>query len=87
MAKTTLIEFPCLFPVKIIGLNTQLFIDEIKQITKKHFLDFDEQNFSQKLSQKNNYLAISVKVYAQNQESLDAFYQEITKHEQVRMVL
>ncbi len=87
MTKTTLIEFPCLFPVKIIGVNSPLFIEEIKQITIKHFPDFEEKNIEQKLSKKNNYFALTVTVQAQNQEMLDAFYQEITKHEHVRMVL
>jgi putative lipoic acid-binding regulatory protein len=87
MTKTTLIEFPCSFPVKIIGTNSELFIDEIKQITARHFSDFKEEHVSHKLSNKSNYLAMTVTVMAQNQESLDAFYQEITKHKQVKMVL
>ena len=87
MTKTTLIEFPCAFPVKIIGVNTPLFIEEIKQITTRHFPEFEEKDFSQKLSQKNNFLAITVTVFAKNKADLDAFYQEITKNSQVKMVL
>lgn len=87
MTKTTLIEFPCLFPIKIIGINSQKFIDEIKQSTINHFPNFKEEHFSQKLSDKNNYLAITVTVLAENQTMLDDFYREITKNEQVKMVL
>ncbi|RUR11986.1 YbeD family protein [Legionella sp. km772] len=87
MTKDTLIDFPCLFPVKIIGLHSPTFIEEIKQITIKHFPDFVEENLVHKPSQKNNYLAITVTVFAQNKELLDAFYHEITKHAQVKMVL
>ena len=87
MTKTTLIEFPCMFPVKIIGENTLSFVEEIKQITKKHFANFNDDDLSRKLSQKSNYLAITVTVHALNQEMLDAFYQEVTKHKNVRMVL
>lgn len=87
MTKSTLMEFPCLFPVKIIGTNSTQFLDEIKQIVLKHFPDFDPKNLSHKVSDKNNYLAITVSVLAKNQESLDAFYREITQHPDIKMVL
>ena len=76
-----------MFSVKIIGVNTELFVEEIKQITKKHFSQFEDKDLSQRPSQKNNYFALTVSVYALNQEMLDAFYQEVTKHTDVRMVL
>lgn len=87
MTNDSLIEFPCLFPVKIIGTHTPTFIDEITQITIKHFPDFEDKNLVHKPSQKNSYLAITITVLAENKELLDAFYQEITKHPQVKMVL
>jgi putative lipoic acid-binding regulatory protein len=87
MTKPTLIDFPCTFPVKIIGTNAPSFIEEIKKITKRHFTAFVDTDLSQKQSKKNNYLALTVTVYALNQEMLDEFYQEVTKHKDVRMVL
>jgi uncharacterized protein len=87
MTKTTLIEFPCLFPIKIIGINSQKFIDEIRQTTINHFPNFKEEHLTQKLSGKNNYLAITVTILAENQTILDDFYREITKNEHVKMVL
>ena len=87
MTQKSLIEFPCEFPVKIIGIHSALFIEDIQKITKKHFLNFSEDKLSLKPSQKNNYLAITVTVLAQNQEMLDDFYREITQHAMVKMVL
>lgn len=87
MTKTTLMEFPCDFPIKIIGTNSNVFLDEIKQVATKHFPDFTDNHLTQKVSQKNNYLAVTVTVRALNQAMLDAFYQEITKHPDVKMVL
>lgn len=41
MTKETLIEFPCLFPVKIIGIHSPTFIEEIKQTTIHHqYIEF-----------------------------------------------
>lgn len=87
MTKETLIEFPCLFPIKIMGVNTPLFVEQIKQSTIKHFPNFEDKDLTQKLSAKSNYLALTVTVLAQNQEMLDEFYREVTKNEYVRMVL
>ena len=87
MSNTTLMEFPCHFPVKIIGLSTLSFIGEVKTITKRHFPDFKDEQLTQKVSGKNNYLALTVTVFAQNQTMLDSFYQDLTKIADVKMVL
>lgn len=87
MTKTSLIEFPCQFPVKIIGIHSPNFLEEIKQITKKHFPNFVDGDLTQKQSENNNYLALTINVLAQNQEMLDAYYQDITKNEHIKMVL
>ena len=87
MTKSTLMEFPCHFPIKIIGTNSQVLLEEIKEITIKHFVGFEDKHLTHKVSQKNNYLAITITVFAENQEMLDALYQELTKHPDVKMVL
>lgn len=87
MTETTLIEFPCHFPIKIIGTNSELFISEIKQIVINHFPAFEDNHITHKMSKKNNYLAITVIVYAESQKTLDALYKELTQHPDVKMVL
>lgn len=87
MTKKTLMEFPCNFPVKIIGVNTDAILEDIKKIVINHFPEFNQEHISHKLSGKNNYLAITVTVIAIDQDMLDAFYQELTKHPDVKMVL
>lgn len=87
MTETTLIEFPCHFPIKIIGTNSELFISEIKQIVINHFPSFKNEHIAHKMSKKNNYLAITVIVYAESQKILDALYKELTQHPDVKMVL
>ncbi len=87
MTKSTVIQFPCHFPIKIIGTNSKVLLDEIREIAIKHYAAFEEEHLTHKVSQKNNYLAITITVFAQNQEMLDALYQELTKHPDVKMVL
>ena len=87
MTKTTLIEFPCDFPVKIMGKNTPTFLEEINKIILKHFPSIEQEKITHKMSKENNFLAITVTVFAENQEMLDAFYRDITQHPEIKMVL
>lgn len=85
--KNTLMEFPCVFPIKIIGIYSDTFLNEIKLIVIKHFQAFTDDDLTIKTSGHNKYLAITVNVLATNQVMLDEFYQEVTKHPNISMVL
>lgn len=87
MTKESLIEFPCNFPIKIVGDNSDVFIEEIKNIVLSHFPDFSDESMTHKPSAQNNYLAITVTVLALNKDMLDAFYTEVSSHPLVKMVL
>lgn len=87
MTQTSLIEFPCHFPIKIMGVNSATFLDEIKEITLKHFPTIEQEKITCNLSQNSNFIAITVTVFAENQQMLDDFYKEITKHPEIKMVL
>lgn len=87
MTNKSLIEFPCSFPIKIVGQNSDDFIEQIKDIVLTHFPNFQDQHLLHKKSSQANYLAITVTVYAENQEMLDALYQDLSTHPLVKMVL
>lgn len=87
MSKDTLIEFPCDFPVKIIGANNEQFLSEIKSALMKHFSDFSQENLTYNYSEGSKFLAVTVKVHVVNQATLDSFYQDLTKIPDVKMVL
>ena len=87
MTQKTLIEFPCYFPIKIIGNNSSTFLEEVRQITGTHFPNFKQDTLTYKISKDANYIAITVTVFAENQRMLDAFYRAITEHPEIKMVL
>lgn len=84
---TSLLVFPCDFPLKIIGINSPDFKTNIETIVRKHFDNTKDDDFSYKSSLKDNYLAITVTVHVQDKPSLDALYQELTQHPSIKMVL
>lgn len=85
--KSSLITFPCLFPMKIVGNNTALFESDVYDIIHKHDLKFNKTLASHKLSRNGKYCALSVQVYAVNQAGLDALYQDLLNHTDIKMVL
>jgi uncharacterized protein len=87
MTDDSLFEFPCQFPIKIIGLSSPTFLEEIGHIVLKHFPDFTAESMTYKTSQNGTYFAITVTVYALNKPMLDAFYMEASKQPGVSMVL
>jgi len=84
---TKLLTFPCDFPIKIIGDVTASFQEEIIAITRQHYAHLQDDAFRTNTSNQGNFLAISVTVYAIDQASLDALYQDLSQHPDIKMVL
>lgn len=86
--KKVILLFPCDFSIKIIGIDSAKFKNEILLIINNHFINADIMpKFTYKKSNNNNYLAITAKIYVFNQVSLDVLYQDLVKHPDVKMVL
>lgn len=83
----TLIEFPCDFAIKVIGKNSPSFMAEILVIARQHFPDLGDSGVKCQFSQQGNFLSLTLTVYAIDKPSLDALYQDLTKHPDIQMVL
>lgn len=84
---SSLLKFPCDFPIKIMGKATGVFKDEISAIVYKHYPNLKAKAFQTNTSKNGNFLAISVTVHALDQPSLDALYQDLSQHPDIKMVL
>lgn len=87
MSNETLIDFPCDFPIKIMGDNTVEFEAEILRIVRQHAPDLGEAAIKQRPSGKGNYLAITVTIRAHSKQQLDDLYRALTACDLARMVL
>lgn len=85
--KPTLIEYPCDFPIKIMGQAEQSFTQSILMIVKRHVPNFDEASLETRISKKNKYLSLTCTVRAISRTQLDALYQELCDHPMVVMVI
>ena len=83
----TLFEFPCQFPIKIMGQASDVFEAEVVQIIRKHVPDLGENAIKRRESAKSNYAALTVTITAHSREQLDAIYMDLTASEHVIMAL
>ena len=81
------IQFPCTFPIKIMGKATPEFELTAVSIVRKHAPDLAEGAVTTRASKQANYLAITVTINAQSQAQLDAIYCELTACGEVLMAL
>lgn len=82
-----LLEFPCEFPMKIVGQCTDDFSEKIVAVIKKHAPDFNAASVQMKASSKGNYISLGILVNATSQDMLDDLYKELSSHPLVKFVL
>lgn len=83
----TLLEFPCDFPVKVMGRASETFVATVIAIVQRHAPDFNAESVSVRASVGGNYLAVTCTLRATGKNQLDALYRELTAHPDVRMAL
>ena len=83
----SLIEYPCAFPIKIMGKNQAGFAQAMMQIVMRHAPDFDPASMEMKSSKKGKYLSLTCIIQATSCNQLDELYRELCDHPTVVMVL
>ncbi|MDP1898257.1 MAG: DUF493 domain-containing protein [Sulfurimicrobium sp.] len=83
----TLLEFPCAFPVKIMGRTEDGFANAMLEVVLRHAPDFDSASMTMKASSSNKYLSLTCTINATSKQQLDDLYREITANPMVVMAL
>lgn len=83
----TLFNFPCDFPIKIMGHANDEFEVAVLTIIRKHFPNISETALNLRESKEGKYLSVTVTVTADSREQLDAVYLELNAHHTVIMTL
>lgn len=85
MAEGSMI-FPCVFPLKVMGRNTEDFSSAVLSILSRH-IGPETLSCSRRLSSGNKYLSLTVTFTAESKSQLDAIYRELNGHPLVMMTL
>lgn len=81
------IEFPCDYPIKVLGEASAGFEDMVVQIMHKHDPEFDPASVTQSSSRNGNYVSIRVIIRATGEAQLQALFAELKQTGRVKMVL
>jgi putative lipoic acid-binding regulatory protein len=87
MTEETLLEFPCDFPIKVMGTRTDDFARTVVEIVLRHAPDFQAGSIEMRPSSAGKYLSVTCTVRAESREQLDRLYRELSAHPAVKVVL
>ncbi|WP_416190624.1 YbeD family protein [Neisseria sp. CCUG12390] len=82
----TLLEFPCIFPLKVMGLTHPEFVVSILTAIQEHAPNTTEAHITTRASSKGNYTGATIRIEATSKEQLDNIYLALTSHEMVKVV-
>ena len=83
----TLLDFPCAFPLKIMGLAGDMLAETVLGIVRRHAPDFDGASMETRVSSGGKYLSLTCTITATSRTQLDALYRELSGHPAVKVVL
>jgi len=86
-AQETLLEFPCTFPLKIMGLAGGPLAQTVLDIVLRHAPDYDGATMEMRASSGGKYVSLTCTISATSRSQLDALYRELTSHPLVKVVL
>jgi putative lipoic acid-binding regulatory protein len=83
----SLIEYPCSFPIKVMGAKVEGFAHAMTQIAEHFDPSFDATTLELRDSKQGNYLGITLTITATHRDQLDEIYRTLSTHPMVKIVL
>ncbi len=88
MHDDSLLDFPCDFPVKVMGRDEDDdFRSEAVAIVEAELGPLPEGAVATQPSRNGRFLSVTVTVRAESREQLDSLYRRLSDHERVLVVL
>jgi putative lipoic acid-binding regulatory protein len=85
--KESALTFPCEFPIKVFGIQTDEFAIVVLELVQKHIPHVTQDATRTRPSQDGKYISVTILVPVESKAQLDAIYQELTGHPLVLMAL
>lgn len=87
MSDESLLEFPCTFPIKVMGHNNDEVRDAVHHAANTHASDAAALSIVERSSRTGKYLSFTVTLTVQSKDQLDSLYLSFTQIDGVSMVL
>lgn len=81
------IEFPCSFPIKMMGRDQKSFRKSAIEVVARHTGEVAEDAIRTSMSRNGNFVAITITIEAESQEQLDNLYNDLCSHEEILVAL
>ena len=85
--KASLIEYPCDFPIKVMGARVDGFAEAMAQVAQQFDPGFNPATIEMRPSKAGNYLSVTLTIRATSREQLDNMYRALTSHPMVKVTL
>lgn len=81
------IEFPCAYPIKVVGSNSPDLVAELLTVVREHAPEVAAGDVSIRDSRKGTYTSVTFMIQATGEPQLRALHASLMAHESVRLVL
>jgi hypothetical protein len=81
------IEYPSAFPIKVLGVHVEGFVEAMLEVARQFDPVFDEATVERRPSKGGTYVGLTLIVTATSREQLDELYRTLTGHPMVKYVL
>lgn len=86
-ARESLIVYPSAFPIKVMGVKAEGFVEAIVDVARRFDPAFDASTVETRPSRAGNYLGVTITITATSREQLDEIYRTLSTHPMVKVVL
>ncbi len=83
----TLFEFPCQFPIKVMGLETENLSDIVLAALKAVGVSEADVQLESRKSSEGKYVSVTALFEATSKPQLDTLYESLTQNPAVKIVL
>lgn len=82
-----LLQFPCSFPIKMMGRADAAFNDTAVGLVERHVGKVAADAIQTSQSRNGNFLSVTVTIDAKSQEQLDNIYNDLSNHKDILVAL
>lgn len=81
------IDFPCDYPVKVMGHATGAFEQSVVRVCQRHSPGVDEECVTVRESRAGNYLSVTVTIRATGERQLQELFADLKTVDGIKLVL
>lgn len=87
MSKESILEFPCRYPVKVMGKDTDEFRRSSLAIIEQRVGKVAPADIQERSSREGNFVAVTYELSVGSRKQLDELYRALSGHKDVLVVL